>query len=164
MGGAWAGTAPHHHGRRHHDAAEQQQEEVAVDARCHPAAEQRRAGAGEAEQQPGAPAHPAGPPVRQQADGRGDGHEDQRRGRGGLGTLPSAVDERRDGEDGAAAAEGTERQPDDEPERGREESTHWSAAVQAGVPAVIQAVYPPMRSDTSWKPCERSMLEAMAER
>ena len=110
-------AAPHRVGRDQHEPGEGEQQHVGVGGLVPVRAEQRAADAGEAEHEAGAEPHSPGAPVRHDADHRGHGDEDERRRRGVLGRLPGGVDERRDGEDRAAATERAERQADEEAER-----------------------------------------------
>ena len=62
------------------------------------------------------PSHPAGPGVRDGADGAGDAYDEQRCGDGLLGIHPGDIGQQRDGEDRSTAAEQAQRDPDEDGE------------------------------------------------
>lgn len=115
--------APSQHRRRrheHHDR-EPDEEEARGDERGEPSAGERAAHGRGAEGEPDAPLHRTRAGVHRRADGAGGPHDEERRRDRGLGLDADRVDEHRQREDGASAAEHPEHDADHQREPGREE-------------------------------------------
>src|SRR6266540_3975339 len=127
---------PGEQGQGGHDeeaAAEADQQPGGGQVGGHAAAEVRAGYAGGGEDRCGTPVDPAGSGVRNDGDGAGGRDDEQGHGDGWFGGYAGQVHQDRQGEDGAAAAEQPQRQPDEQ-RGGQDQRGHRRQTTRPGPP------------------------------
>src|SRR6266498_3902019 len=131
--GGGPAVAQHRGGGHGHGEPEADQQPGGGQVGGHAAAEVRAGYAGGGEDRCGTPADPAGSGVRNDGDGAGGRDDEQGHGDGWFGGYAGQVHQDRQGEDGAAAAEQPQRQPDEQ-RGGQDQRGHRRQTTRPGPP------------------------------